>query len=75
VRQSFLSGDGYMAQRNVKKVSSVSFLIPLIQMHRFILICCKIHRCLTLQRELTLAEIYNFLVVVNTGVASASATA
>ena len=36
-------------------------------MHKFTLNCCKIQRCLTLQRKLALAESYDFLVVVNTG--------
>ena len=38
------------------------FPIYLIQMHRFTLICCKIQRCLTLQRKLTVAENCDFLV-------------
>jgi len=50
-----------------EKSKQCCFLISLTQMHRFILICCKIQRCLTLQRKLTLAESYYFLVVVNTG--------
>ena len=48
-----------------EKVKQCCFSIYLIQMHRFTLICCKIKRCLTLQRKLTLAENYDFLMVVN----------
>ena len=36
-------------------------------MHRSMFISCKIRRCLTLQRKLTVAESCYFLVVVNTG--------
>jgi hypothetical protein len=50
-----------------EKGKQCCFSIYLIQMHRFTLICCKIQRCLTLQRKLTLAESYDFLVVVNKG--------
>jgi hypothetical protein len=61
--------DGQEKRENVKQC----FLIYLVQLHRFTLICCKIHRlscckihrCLTIQRKLTLAESYDFLAVVN----------
>ena len=43
------------------------FLISLMQMHRFKSVCCKIRKCLTLQKKLTLAKSCNFLVVVNNG--------
>jgi hypothetical protein len=50
-----------------EKGKQCCFSIYLIQLHRFTLICCKIQRYLTLQRKLTLAESYDFLVVVNKG--------
>ena len=50
-----------------EKGKQCCFSIYLIQMHRFTLICCKIQRCLTLQRKLTLAESYDFPMVVNKG--------
>jgi hypothetical protein len=50
-----------------KKGKQCCFSMYLIQMHRFTLICCKIQICLTLQRKWTLAESYDFLVVVNKG--------
>jgi hypothetical protein len=50
-----------------EKGKQCCFSIYLIKMHRFTLICCKIQSCLTLQRKLTLAESYDFLVVVNKG--------
>jgi len=66
-RQLFLSAANWTAQRNAKKISSVIFSIYLKQMHRFTLICCKIQRCLTVQRKLTLAESYDFLMAVSKG--------
>jgi hypothetical protein len=48
-----------------KKGKQCCFSIYLIQMYRFTLICCKIQGCLTLQRKLTLAESYDFPMVVN----------
>jgi hypothetical protein len=50
-----------------RKSNQCCFSMYLIKMHKFTLICCKIQRCLTLQRKQTLAESYNFLVVVNKG--------
>jgi len=48
-----------------EKGKQCCFSIYLIQIHRFTLICCKIQICLTLQRKLTLAESYDFPMVVN----------
>ena len=48
-----------------EKGKQCCFSTYLIQMHKFTLICCKIQRCLTQQRKLTLAESYDFLVVIN----------
>jgi hypothetical protein len=48
-----------------EKGKQCCFSIYLIQMHSFTLICCKIQRCLTLQRKLTLAESYDFLLAFN----------
>lgn len=50
-----------------RKQKGKQFLISLIQMLWFILICCKIQSYLTKQGKLTLAESCHFLVVVNTG--------
>jgi len=50
-----------------EKCKQCGFSIYLIQMHRFTLICCKVQRCLTLQRKLTLAESYDFLVIAKKG--------
>jgi len=51
-----------------EKGKQCCFLVSLTQIHRFVLICCKTRRCLTLQRKLTLAESYYFLVVGGTGI-------
>jgi hypothetical protein len=50
-----------------EKGKQCCFSMHLTQMHRFTLICCKIQRCLTLQRKRTLSESYDFLVIVNKG--------
>jgi hypothetical protein len=42
--------------REAWKRQALLFLIYLVQLHRFTLICCKIHRCLNLHRKLALAE-------------------
>jgi hypothetical protein len=54
-------------RQKCQKCKQSCFSIYLIQMHICILICCKIKRCLTSQRKLTLAESYDFLVVVKKG--------